>query len=385
MKIKDFVLKPIAALLVAASSAALIVACGGGSGGSSNSSGSGGGSSYSGPGSRWNVSLAGDNNFTITKSETAISPVVLTITGSYTELPAGFLKLTVGGVDADPSVTDAPAVGDAAYALNVPGYVFFLKPIDPTSDQVIPMVASGSCPSADMNANWVNVNVEAGVSAADATSSMYGTFNFDVATGTPTLPSTYSLTQSSLGTDNLSGGTCTDGLLILNNDLGVAETEAYLTTNGGAIVRTGIDTPNDETDDTYIFGLAQETIADIANLADEYAGLLFDAGQPGGSQISPVSVSCNAAGACTGTIVTDIDANTLSTDTVSISLTTADNPEAGFITGTISVPSGGGTVPGNLTCIANINAQGSGKNILSCVGQSPEDNTQLFNVLLVSK
>ncbi|VAW80628.1 hypothetical protein MNBD_GAMMA15-101 [hydrothermal vent metagenome] len=379
MTIKDFALKPIAALLVAASSAALIVACGG------SSSGASGGSSYNGPGSRWNVSLATDNSFTITRSDTASSPVVLTITGSYTDLPAGFVKLTVGGVVADSAVTDAPSVGDAAYALNVPGYVFFLKPIDPTSDQVIPMVASGNCPSSNMLGNWVNVNLEAGASAADPTTSIYGTFGFDVATGAPSLPSTYSLTQSSLGADNLSGGTCTDGILILNGGLGTPETEAYLTTNGGAIVRTGIDTPNDETDDTYIFALAQETIADVANLADEYAGLLFDAAQPGGSQISPVSVSCDVAGACTGTIVSDIDANTLSINTVSINLVTVDNPEAGFITGTIEVPSGGGTVSGNLTCMANINAQGSGKNILSCAGQSPDDNTQLFNVLLISK
>ncbi len=381
MDMKGFILKPVAALLMAVSSAALIVACGGGS----SSSGNGGGSSYNGPGSRWNVSLTDSGTFTITKSETATSPVVLTITGSYVDLPAGFVKLTAGNVVADPSVTNPPSAGDAAYALNVPGYVFFLKPIDPTSDQVIPMVSSGSCPTSNFDANWVNVNVQNGISAADPASSMYGTFSFDATTGTPALPSTYSLTQISLGVDNLSGGNCTDGILILNNNLGVPETEAYLTNNNGAIVRTGIDTPNDETDDTYIFGLAKETLADIANLADNYAGLLFDASQITGSQISPVSVTCDATGACTGTIVTDIDTNTLSTETVNLSLTTLNNPEAGFITGTISVPSGGGTVSGNLTCMANINAQGSGKNIVSCVGQSPGDNTQLFNILLVSK
>jgi len=382
MKTRDFVRKPFAALLIAAFSTALIVACGGGS---SNSSGGGDGFSYSGPGSRWNVSLATDTSFNITRSDTADSPVTLTVTGNYVELPSGFVKLTVGSVTADVSVTDAPSVGDSAYALNVPGYVFFLKPIDPTNDQIIPMVSSGGCPTTDMAANWVNVNVEAGVDANDYTVSMYGTFNFDVATSTPTLPSTYSLAQTPLGADNMSGGSCADGVLVLNNGLGVAETEAYLTNNNGAIVRTGIDTPNDETDDTYIFGLAQETIADIADLQDEYAGLLFDASQPGGSQILPVSVSCDAVGACAGTIVDDIDTNTLSSDTVAISLTMINTPEDGFITGTISVPSGGGTVQGNMTCIANINAQGSGKNILSCVGQSPNDNTQLFNVLLISK
>ncbi|VAW78975.1 hypothetical protein MNBD_GAMMA13-221 [hydrothermal vent metagenome] len=382
MNVRNFILKPVTAILTIASSALLIVACLDGSGG--NNSGSSGGSAYAGPGSRWDVALAGDGAFSITKRETATTPVVMTVTGTSVELPSGFIKLTVGNVTADASVTDAPSAGDAAYALNVPGYVFFLKPLDSTDDQVIPMVASGSCPSSNFAANWVNVNVEDDVSANNPLESMYGTFNFDVATGTPTLPSTYSLTQSSLGADNLAGGSCADGILILNNDQGDSETEVYLANNGGAIVRTGIDTP-DETDDTYIFGLAQETIADIANVADEYAGLLFDASQLAGDQISPVSVSCNAAGACTGTIVDDIDTNTLSTETVTISLTTVDNPEVGFITGTISVPAGAGTVEGALTCMANINAQGTGKNIMSCVGQSPDDNTELFNILLVSK
>jgi hypothetical protein len=158
----------------------------------------------------------------------------------------------------------------------------------------------------------------------------------------------------------------------------------YLTTNGGAIVRTGIDTPSNGNDDNVIFGFSQQTVGDIGNVAGDYAGLLFDANQASGSQISPVSVTCASNGTCTGNIVTDIETNTLSAESVTISLTTVDNPSTGFITGTIT-NSEPGSIAGNMACMANADAQGTGKNIVSCVGQSPGDATEMFNVLLVSK
>ncbi len=380
MKRKGLLVRPAVGAILAAGGAALIVACGGGSSDSSGTTTAATAtvSSYAGPGSRWDVSLAGDGTFSITKREAPTTPVVVTITGDYTELSSGFLKLTVGTVSADPGV-DAPSVGDVGYALSVPGYVFILKPLDATDDQIIPMVSSGTCPSADIDANWVVVNVEDGVDASDAGTDFLGTFHFDVGTGTPSLPARYSLSQNPVGMQNMNGGNCSDGVLVVDG-----EAEMYLTTNGGAIVRTGIATRNDETDDTYIFGFAKETLGSVGAVAGDYAGLLFDGSQSAGSQISPISITCDALGACTGTMVTDIEANTLSSETVTINLTTADNPDVGFITGTISDSSPGSSA-GNLSCMANIDAQGSGKNIVTCAGQSPGDPTKLFNVLLVSK
>ena len=378
MKTWNFPDKPFVATIAALGSAALIVACGGGSSSTSSTAGTVNTASYAGPGSRWDVSMAGDNTFSITKRETPTTPVVMTITGDYAELPSGFVKLTVGAVTAAPGA-GAPSVGDVGYALNVPGYVFILKPLDATDDQIIPMVSSGNCPTADLDANWVVVNVEDGVDASDSGSDLFGTFHFDSATGTPTLPTRYALDQTPLTGMNMTGGNCANGVMVVDG-----EAEMYLTTSGGAIVRTGISTPQDETDDTYIFGFAPETIASIGSMAGDYAGLLFDGSETTGNQISPVSVSCDATGACTGTIVTDIENNTLSTDTVAINLANVNNPGNGFITGTISVSAPGSTA-GNLSCMANINAQGTGKNIMTCVGQSPGDATQLFNVLLVSK
>ena len=376
MKIKDFTFKPFLGLALSASVIALITACSSGSGVSG--SGAVAGDSYTGPGSRWDVLLADDDTFNITMRETASDPVAMTITGDYETLVSGFLKLTVGTVTADSGV-DAPSPNDVGYALNVPGYVFILKPLDATGDQVIPMVSGGECPTENVDANWVMVKVDNSADASDSNRDFFGTFHFDVSTETPSLPTKFALDQSPVTGGGLSSGTCAEGIMVVDD-----EGEMYLTTNGGAIVRTGIDTPGDESDDNFIFGFSQQAVGDISNVAGDYAGLLFDANQASGSQISPVSVTCAANGACTGNIVTDIENNTLSADSVTISLTTADNPSTGFITGTIT-DSKPGSIAGNMACMANSDAQGTGKNIVSCVGQSPGDATEMFNVLLVSK
>jgi len=379
MKSRSLLVKPLLLAALTTGTVALIAACGGGSD-SNNTTTTLSASSYAGPGSRWDVALAADSTFNITKRESASTPVVMTLTGSYQALPSGFLKLAVGSVTADAGVTNPPVAGDAAYALNVPGYVMILKPIDAGDDQIIPMVAGGTCPTANFDANWIMVKVDPGMDVSRSDSDIFGTFNFDAATGTPSLPSVYALDQTGLVGGSMTAGNCAGGVMVVDN-----EAEMYLTNNGGAIVRTGLNTPLDATDDNFIFAFARETIGNVSNVAGDYAGLLFDAGQTAGSQISPVSVTCDSAGACTGQMVTDIETNTLSTESVTISLSSnVDVPSAGFITGTIA-DSAPGSVPGNLACTANVNALGSGKTVMSCAGQSPGDVTKMFNILLVSK
>lgn len=344
-----------------------LAGCGG------DGSGSGTTQSYAGAGSRWDVELASDNTFTITRRPTANAAVSMTASGSYQELASGFLKLTVSAA----SGTDAPNPGDAAYALNVPGYVFILKPLDPNSDQLIPMVKSGSCPSTNVSANWVMVKADSSADATDAGRDFYGTFAFDTGTQTASLPSRYNFNQTDLGSQALAAGSCSDGILT------VSGADMFLTDGAGAIVHLGVDTPADDTDDQIVFGFARQSVGSVSALDGNYAGLLFDGGGTTGSKISPVAVSCSG-GSCTGNIVTDVDNNTLSADSVTITLSTADNPGTGFVTGTIDDNQPGSST-GQLACMVNLDAQGSGKNIMSCAGQSPGSNSELFNILLVSK
>ncbi|GEM_PF-1935516 len=357
----------------------LISACGGGDSSSAGSvaAAGGGATSYAGPGSRWDVSLDGNGAFTITMKQTQGGPDVLDIAGSYQELPSGFLKMTVTSASStDPVNEPAPNTGDAAYALNVPGYVFVLKPIAPNSDQIVPMVASGTCPTSDLDANWVLVKMDQNASAADVNNELYGTFHYNAASSQASLPARYHPSNTgSTGSFNLSAGVCSAGVMVVNN-----EAEMYLTTSGGAIVRTGFQTPNDDTDDSFIYAFSRQAIGNTGNLQGTYAGLLYDGNAPAGSRNQPVSVSCDAAGSCTGALLTDIDNNLVSTQTVTITLGTADIPSDGLVAGTITE----GASNGGLACAVNINAQGSGRNVVSCVGQSPQDNTQLFNILMVS-
>ena len=353
--------------------AGLIVGCGGSGSSSSSSDSSSSVESelnYNGPGSKWDISLVDDGSFTITRRDSPVDPIDLTITGTYERLSSGFVSLVVG----EASGVDAPSPGDEAWALEVPGYAFLLKPVD--SDQMVAMVESGDCPEGDFDANWVTVKKHAGSDASSATQDFLGTFAFESATGTPSLPSKHAL---SAGYPNVTDGgidgtgTCDAGLMLVGD--APDQAAMYLTANGGAIVQTNIF---DDDESSFIFGLQADNIDGTA-LDGDFSGMLFDDNMSDGSQINPVAFSCSGA-VCTGNLVTDIETGTTSADGVTITFTgtLSDN----FITGTIQDSD---LNTANLACMADQNANGTTKTIVSCVGQSPGDNTKMFNVLFVSK
>ncbi len=357
---------PITAICIALG----IVACG------SDSAAPTTATAYSGPGSKWDISLSSNNTFSVTHRDTATDPVDMTVTGTYTRQTNGIVKLTVGAaVDGAGSALSSPANGDTAWALDVPGYAFMLRPMDATSDQLIPMVVSGECPTTDLNGNWVTVKTDVGADATNAARDFFGTFQFDSTTQTGNLPSRYSLANptSNQGANALGSGTCSDGIMNISDGI------MYLATNG-AVVRTGTSTPADSTDDNFIFALGQKSITSVANLEGTYAGMLFDDNNASGSKINPVRMVCDNAGACTAAQF-DTDLTTALPGSVAFDFSggTPDIPSSGWITGTIT-----DTGSGNISCMLDIDAAGTGKKIASCVGQSPDDNTKLFNVLFVS-
>ncbi|MCP4432850.1 MAG: hypothetical protein GY806_17905 [Gammaproteobacteria bacterium] len=328
---------------------------------------------YNGPGSKWDVNMETDGSFTITHRVDASSPVDMTVNGEYEALSSGFTHFVVDNA----SGTDAPSPGDEAWGLEIEGYAMMLKPVDATSNQIIPMINSGTCPNADFSANWVLVRKGSSSDASGNDRDFFGEFDFELATNRASLPDRFALdnnfTSQGAGTiDNPAGGSCADGLML------VSDAEMYLTGSGGAIVHTNLTNPAES---SFIFALAQNPITDITNLDANYAGMLFDESSATGDRIQPVSVSCSA-GTCSGSIVTDIVANTLSAEMVTMSLSGGvDDLANGLITGTISGSGGSG----NLACMADVNVSGNGGKIVSCVGQSPSDNTQMFNIILMSQ
>ena len=360
-------------LLIAAACSTLI-ACSGSSS-NSNTNAASDTNAYNGPGSKWDVELSEDNSFTITRRDTPQTPVDLTVTGSYTRHDSGFVGLTVGSAEG----TNAPSAGDEAWALEVPGYALLLKPMG--DDKIIAMVSAGECPTSDIDANWVVVKQHSTANATDANQDYFGTFNYVVDTGTPSLPSKHSISTgfpTVTGGGGLGSGSCSDGLMFVGTEPDIAA--MYLTSTGGAIVQTNI---NDENDAQFIFALAQKEISDIGALEGDYAGMLFDDNMADGSSVNPVALSCDNAGTCTGKLVTDIETGAVDTDTVTVTLNgLPDTLGDGFVTGMIS---DGGSTPGNLSCMIDVGANRTSKNIVNCVGQSPGDNTKMFNVMFVSK
>ncbi|VAW62354.1 hypothetical protein MNBD_GAMMA11-316 [hydrothermal vent metagenome] len=358
---------------IAMSTTLFLQGCSSGSGGGSTQ---GTGQNYSGPGSKWDISLAGDGTFNIIHYPSIGANSDYTVQGNYIRQSSGFVTLTVTGG----SGTGNPPVGSEAWAIEVPGYAFLLRPVD--DDQLVAMVTSGACPTADIDANWVvvkkddNFNGNAGADLAD--NDFFGTFNYDSATDTASLPVFKSLTSGfpSLTADTFPNGSCSGGIMELG------DAAMYLTITGGAIVHIGVDTPNDATDDSFIFALTQKAITNVNNLDASYAGILFDDNMDIGQQISPVKLTCTS-GSCAGSLVSNvITGAAVQGATAEVELTgTVDSIAPGLITGTISYD---GTVTGNLACMADINALSTGKKIISCVGQSPDDNQAMFNVIFVS-
>ena len=359
---------------VTALTGSLLLGCSG-----SSSSSAVSGEDYNGPGSKWDLSLNDDGSFHIDHRPDINSNIDYTVDGSFVRQASGFVTLSVTGG----SGVDAPTPGSTAWALEVPGYAVMLKPVD--GNQLVTMVKSGECPSEDFDANWVVVKQDRSGGDADANNAsrdFAGTFHFDFASQTPSLPIKKSLAGSfnDLGAGTIDPGviTCEDGIM---NIPGAA---MYLTANGGAIVHTAGSDANSETDDSFIFGLGQKTITHVNDADGNYAGMLFDDNMADGSKINPVSLSC-VSGSCTGTLVTDVVSGATSADTVTVTLSGSVNDIGGtsmngFMTGTISDDVG----TGNMMCMVDPDAVGSGKRIVSCVGQSPGNNNDMFNVLFVS-
>ncbi len=243
------------------------------------------------------------------------------------------------------------------------------------------MVSSGECPTTDIDANLVIVKQHSTASATDANQDYFGTFNYIAGTGTPSLPSKHSISTgfpAVTGGGSLGSGSCSDGLMFVGTAPDIAV--MYLTSAGGAIVQTNI---NDENDTQFIFALSEKEISDIGALEGEYAGMLFDDNMANDSSVNPAALSCDNAGTCTGTLLTDIETGAGNTETVTVTLN--DLPDTlgdGFVTGMIS---DGGSTPGNLSCVIDVGANGTSKNIFNCVGESPDDNTKMFNVMFVGK
>lgn len=355
--------------MVALMVTALVIACGGGGGDTPATP-----QNYTGPGSVWTFEKTG-TSFTAVKAADFVSAPTLTVSGTTVPLASGFDLLTVSSATG----TDAPAVGSKGWALEVPGLAMFVNPLEAGSDQAVVMISAGTCPETDLVANWIAVKKETGVDATNTGSDFFGTATFDSTTFSGNVVNRYALdsTFTDNGTASVGPGTCTDGIV----DLTATADDAvmYLTSSGGAIVHTEV---SDTANNNFLFALAQKAITDISDFDGSYAGLLFDDSQTSGEKVLPLGMTCTS-GTCMVQIILDVETGTPLAGNVVVTLDgTLNELGSGLITGTVD--DGDGT-PGNMACMTDNNAAGTGKKIINCVGQSPGDNTKMFNALFVSK
>lgn len=260
--------------------------------------------SYQGAGSRWTTNFLSDNTFEIKKYATATATAAdLTVNGTFTDLTSGFRKLTVTSA----SGSGAPAAGSAAYGIEVPGFAFFLKPVDSGDSEPIIMVNSGSCPTSNFNGNWIAGDFENG-NNTDDTQDAFGTASFTINGASSSAVVTRrtfvtggTLTNSSLSfnSTNCSGG-------VLDAGGGVSK---YLTTAGAALVHTSA---------SKIFA-APAGSSDVTQsaIADTYSGIAFDSSGSVGSKQTPIKIVIPTAGTTgTGTEITDITTDATSSNAV---------------------------------------------------------------------
>lgn len=335
---------------------------------------------YGGTGSAYSAILNNDLTFTITKkASTSATTVDLTVTGTFTRLTSGILELTVS---TSSDTTNGPAVGDKAYALDVPGYIMMLKPMSSSGGEIVPMVATGTCPSADFSAKWV-IMQDSGTSSNYSTEGLVGSFSYATASTLGTVGAT---TYMSDGTSN-SGSAQNLGVLTCSSGVGTfpvmngSSPELYFTSAGGAIVRVAQGGGRVQA----IAAVPSATLS-ISDFAGTYVGLAFDEGDTsdgatnGGTK--PVSATLNSSGTGTGAVITNVTNNTLSTtQTANLTLSQLSTAVDGVLKMTIDSGTAQSTV-----CVAAKAIGGTTQNVIFCSGASPGGgNTKLRSYLLVTK
>jgi hypothetical protein len=334
---------------------------------------------YGGSGSAYTAQLNNNLTFTITKkASTSATTVDLTVTGTYTRLTSGILELTVS---TSSDTTNGPSAGAKAYALDIPGTVLLLKPMGSTGGEIIPMVATGTCPTSDYSGNWVTMQ-DSNTSGNYSTQGLAGTFSYTATTSTGSVGATTYLSSgsSSVGSaQSLGALTCSAGVgtfPTMNGDI----PEMYFTSGGGAIVRV-----KQAGGQTQGIAMVSSAALTLSNFSGTYVGLVFDEGETSngatGGSTQPISVTLNSAGTGTGALITDVTTNTLSTtQTATITLSQLSPSVNGLMKMTIN----GGSLQ-NTVCAAVERMGGSNQNGLFCAGPSNSGTNKLFSYLLVTK
>ncbi len=178
------------------------------------------------PGDVWDWTLnSNDNTFTCVWDHGSFDDESddITVQGTYTVLPSGFLECTINGVA--PSTPDIPADGTAwFYAMHLPDMAMVIKPEGSIKGDIIAAVAAGDCSDVVGDYNYFNIAPGNGEKYDPNTEEAYGRATFlDNGDGT------YEIHGDKYSLDCANGGPCTV-------DTGIQDSPAAVCTENGAIV-----------------------------------------------------------------------------------------------------------------------------------------------------
>jgi len=314
---------------------------------------------YSGPGSKWELALHSYGGFTLKEEES----FGISMSGDYVLNSAGFYELNV-------STSTEPAVSlTQAYMLEIPNTLILSQPLinDVNYTQILAMIPSGVCNTMDVFNNWIDIKRDVNTSSQ----AIFGTFHSLYETSSTTLTNSFDIISADQGEENLSSLNCNQGLANLSDE------RAYMHTSGNSILHRGIGTPDDDSDDSFLLSIPTSKVIDIASLANEYIGFIYDGVI---NNIDPVNVTFSEFGTGTGYIYTDVGTEVLDTASpINILVNQVNQPLDGFINLGIN--------GAQSRCIYHENLNSSGKQVLLCTGDNPSATGvgNVYTMLLVSR
>jgi len=326
--------------------------------------GSGQSVTYAGLGSYWLIEKQGDGNFVITLHDDSRAAVRGSVTGQWRTQASGFVKLTVSrgtGEFAD------VATGVVAYGIEIPGSLFILKV--PNDDKLIYMPALGVCPVGTFTSNGLIINADNLIYNNGTVT--HGEIVIDMVSGTGTADGREFGDDSNVPDPNPStfNFACDQGeVLITDGD----------TTHDGVMTNSGLGVINAE---GGILMLPQDTTVTLADLAGEYAGIVYlAADDEGRREVSAINMTFAAGGTSASAYVLDSveDDGVMSGSAVTFAV--ADLP-VGSIPGAFKYSAAGdvsNTTTGLGIMIVVDDLDGSGKTFIAGFGQEPNSTEPYF-------
>lgn len=300
-------------------------------------------STYQGAGSKWAAAFSG-STFTLSHFDAVTDTTPdMTVTGTFVDYSTGFRRLVVTSATG----IGAPAAGAEAYGFEVPGFAFFLKPVEVNSEPIV-MINAGSCPADGFDANWIIASFDATVTL-DNTKDSFGHATF-VMNGASSSASIYQLNAEDAGVLNggtpqvapFDYGTCSGGVLTFSPTPGET-VDMFFTSSGGALVHSY----DGASHDNIIFAAPKHTGAVTqAELAGTYSALVFDDNNPS-DKLFPAKLVIPASGAASVNKIADVEDDTLTADpAIPIDTFTAVGASPGLFTAVID----GGGANGRMSC-----------------------------------